>query len=152
MATTSTSTVSPVQAAFVTAASSEVPSGVTVWRMWPGPRATVRMVFFTDVSWVDTEDALIKTGRRHRDEEYQANFEIWQLVTAEPDGGGDVVDDVFAIYDACEEAVVKDNSTVRAVDGVLNVVCQPVRLEPLEFETGWGVVLTAGLNVTARLS
>lgn len=152
MAVTTVSTVSAVQAAFVTAAATEVPSGVTVWRTWPGQRATQRMVFFTDVDWASTEDATMKAGRRYRDESYDANFEIWHLVSGDSEGGATAIDDVLAIYNACEEVVVKSGSTVRSVAGVINVTCEPVRLEPIEVDTGWGVVMTARLSVTARLT
>lgn len=110
------------------------------------------MVFFTDVDWVDTDDALIKTGRRIRDEAYEANFEIWMFSQGEVTGGGDAIDAAFAIYDACEGEVVKASSPIRGVAGVINVVCQPVRLEPVKFDKGWAVVITARLSVTARLN
>lgn len=152
MGTTATTTVAAVQAAFVTAATAEVPAGVTVWRTWPGQSATQRMVFFTEAEWTGTDEAAIKTGRRWRDESYDLNLEIWHLEQGSPDGGATAIDDVLAIYNACEEAVVKAGSTVRTVDGVVSVVCQPVRMEPIEVGTGWGVVMTARLAVEARLT
>ena len=152
MATTLTTTVSAVQAAFVTAAAAVVPTDVAVHRLWPGPAATERMVFFTEVDWRSTEDAVIKAGRRYRDENVDLNFEVWEFQHGEPDGGAEAIDAALAVYNACEGVVVQDASTVRAVAGVTNVVCQPVRLEPVQFDRGWAVVLTARLSVTARLT
>ena len=152
MATTTTTTVSAVQAAFVAAASTAAPAGVTVWRTWPGQQATQRMVFFTEVDWDETDDALIKAGRRWRDESYSASFEIWHLEPGTPDGGAEAIDDVLAIYNACEGVVVQADSTVRAVAGVTNVTCEPARLELLEVGTGWGAVITGRLSVQARLN
>lgn len=152
MAVTATTTVSAVQAAFVAAAAVQVPADVGVHRVWPGEEATARMVFFTETDWTLTEDALIKAGRRHRDEEYEANFEIWSFPEGGPADGASAIDDAIEIFNACEEVVVKANSTVRAVDGVTNVVCAPVRLEPVAFEKAWAIVLTGRLTVTARLS
>lgn len=152
MATTTTTTVSAVQAAFVTAAKLEVPSGVTVHRVWPGADATRRMVFFTDVDWTLTDDALIKAGRRFRNEEYSANFEIWSFPEDGPADGASAIDDALAIYNACEEVVAKDASTVRSVAGLINATCQPIRLEPVTVEKAWAIVLTARLSVSARLS
>ena len=152
MATTTTTTVSAVQAAFVTAASAQVPNGVTVSRVWPGADATRRMVFFTDTDWSATDDAALKTGRRFRDEEYSANFEVWSFPEDGPADGARATDDVLDIYNACEEVVVKANSTVRSVAGVTHVECQPIRMEPVTFEKAWAMVLTARLSVTARLT
>ena len=156
MTTTSTTTVAAVQAAFVTAARLEVPGGVTVWRAWPGQQATQKMVFFTDVEWTTTEDAVMKAGRRYRNESYDANFQVWNLQPGDPpDDPGDDITATYAIYNACEEVVVEASSSVRSVAGVVNVVCQPVRLsEPLAFVElgGWGFALDARLSVTARLT
>ena len=151
MATTTTTTVSAVQAAFVTAASAEVPNGVTVHRLWPGADATRRMVFFTDVDFVLDEDAAIKAGRRSRNEEYNANFEIWCFPADGPADGESAMDDVQAIYDACEEAVVQADSPILAVAGVRMATCQRVRAEPVTVEKAWAYVLTARLNIRARL-
>ena len=152
MATTSTTTVAAVQAAFVTAAKLEVPDGVTVHRLWPGADATRRMVFFTSVDWSDTSDAVIKAGRRYRDETYDADFEVWCFPADGPADGASAIDDVLAIYNACEEVVVQADSPVRSVAGIVNVTCEPVRLEPVTVEQAWAVVLTARLSVQARLT
>ena len=152
MATTTTTTVSAVQAAFVTAASAEVPAGVKVSRVWPGADATRRMVFFTDTDWSVMEDALIKAGRRFRNEEYDANLEIWSFPEDGPADGAGATDDVLEIFTACEEVVVKDGSAVRSVAGLVNATFQPVRMEPVTFEKAWAMVLTARLSVSARLT
>lgn len=153
MGTTSTTTVGAVQAAFLSAVEAELPAGVEAHRVWPGANATRRMVFFTDVEWVTFEDAVIKAGRRSRNEEYNANFECWVFPEDTTDGAG-AISDALAIFNACEEAVVKAGSTVNgdSVDGVVHIECQAVRLEPVAFEKGWAAVVTGRLNVTARLT
>lgn len=152
MTTTTTTTFAAVQAAFVTAAADAVPTGVTVSRLWPGPDATSKMVFLTDVDWVSVEDALITPARRKRNESYNASFEIWNLSKDSiRERGSQIIDDTKLIYDACEGVVVQADSPVRAVAGVVNAVCEPTRLEVVTFEAGWGAVLTAQLSVTARL-
>lgn len=144
-------TVAAVQSAFVTAASAVVPSGTTVHRMWPGPDATRDMVFFTDTDWQSVDDAVIKAGRRYRNETYQANFEVWTFHAGSPSEAGEAIDDALAIYNACEGVIAEASSTVRAVDGVINATCELARMEPVAFERGWAVVIQARLNVSARL-
>lgn len=151
-----TTTVFAVQEAFVTEARSQVVGitgdEVTVWRVWPGQESTRRMVFFTDIDWDATEEAAVKPGRRWRDESYAANFEIWVF----PENGeleaADAYSAAEAIYEACEEAVVRADSPVRAVDGVVNVVCQPTRLQAVTVDENWAVVINARLAATARLT
>lgn len=152
-----TTTVFAVQAAFVTEARTQVEAiadaqDVTVWRVWPGQEATRRMVFFTDIDWNDTEDAYKKAGRRYRNEDYSANFEIWVF----PEGGeadaASAYAEAEAIYDACEEAIIEASSPVRAVDGVTHIVCQPTRLQAVTVDENWAIVINARLAVTAQLT
>lgn len=150
---TSVSTVPAVQRAFVTAVDAEVPTGVSVHRAWPGPDATPKMVFLTDVDWQFTEEAAIKAGRRFRNESYDANFEVWVLAeSASPITAGDTLDELFTIYNAVEEAVVKAGSTVQAVDGLVSVTCSPSLVDVVTFNKGWGAAMRARLSVTARLT
>lgn len=152
MTVTTTSTFIDVMSAFVDGVADEV-GEVQVSHLWPGPNSKPKMVFFTTIDWIVTEDAHIKVGRRNRNEEYEANFEVWNLVpSSSPTTGDTALDEAKAIYDICEDVVVRADSPVRDVAGVVNVVCQPLRVEPLAFEKGWAVVLTARLSVTARLT
>lgn len=153
MSVATTTTFDAVQEAFVTAAQANVAQGVTVARLWPGPDSTHQMVFMTDVDWIEVTDANIKAGRRHRDEIYNANFEVWNLKPSRHrTDSADAIAEAKAIYDACEEVVAQADSTVRGVAGVTNATCKLVRYEPVTIENAWGVVITARLSVTARLN
>ena len=152
-----TTTVFAVQAAFVAEAGTQtaaIPSEspIKVTRVWPGADGERRMVFFTDIDWNDTEDPYSKTGRRFRNEDYSANFQIWVFPEGGEEDAESAFDELEAIYNACEEAVVRSNSPVRAVDGITHVICQPTRIQAATVDGAWCAVLDGRLAVTAHLT
>lgn len=147
-----TSTVSTVRSALITSFEAEL-SGVPVFRSWPGPEAAPEMIVFGSVDWDTYEIATIKAGRKHRQEEYGIEFELY--VFGEPGSSpadpAAAEDRALALLAAMENALADDVTGGTDFATVQSVQLGPPRLDLRVFENNWACRISGQVDVRARL-
>lgn len=145
-----TSVVPACEAAVVSLVRAAITDDATFWRAWPGPDATRRMGFLTEVSWDLYEDAAVKSSPRNRREQFDLGFELWEFGTGDITSAADVSDSAMSQL-AVLEGVLRVEAKL-GVDGVSRAMVRPQRKEAVQFEKGWGFAVTGTIAVEAYLT
>lgn len=142
---TPTSTIVPVKAGLIQALRGRPGlSGVLITYADPGDKGRREQMFCTDVRRAEQEPASFRSGRKHRDEEYELDLVVDCSSKTSPE----------ATEARCMEMVAEvedelaEDQTVRGTPGVLWATVTDLRLSTQE--TGDGPVSRALVTITVR--
>lgn len=129
-------------------------AGLKPFEQWPGPDAAREMVVLGEVTWLDYAIASIKSGRKHRQEDYTIDFELFVFGTSgsTPAAPKTARDRAFTLL-ALIESALADDVTAGTNHTVVQWVEARLRsAQPRVFEKGWAFRVEGQFVAHARLT
>lgn len=128
--------------------------GLAAFESWPGPGAEAEMLVLGTVTWEDYAIATIKSGRKHRQEDWSIAFELYVSggEGTTPSSPTVAKDRAFELLAECEDLLADDVTA-----GTDHTIVQWVEIrlstaEPRVFEKGWAYRITGSFRARARLT
>lgn len=128
--------------------------GLTAFEAWPGPDgAEPEMLILGEITWDEYAIATIKSGRKHRQENWDVAFELFVMGGdgTTPANCGPARERCFELLKIVENMLADDVTADTAFTVVQWVEIRPTAAGPRKFERGWAYRIAGLFTAQARL-
>lgn len=128
-------------------------AGLDAFEQWPGLDASREMLVLRTVTWDDYAIATIKSGRKHRQEDWRVGFELYVVGQpgTTPANPKPARDRAFVLLGKAEDLLAVDVTAGTSFATVQWVEVRLIAAEPRVFEKGWAYRITGSFVAHARL-